>query len=66
MQCLAFNVALRVPRASSHGSPSPLTSMHAISAFKSLEVGTLFTWGPKYEMDAYMATFCESETQDLC
>ena len=48
----------------SHKSPSPLTSIHgAILAFESLEVGILFTRGPKYKMDAYMATFCEGEAR---
>ena len=56
-------------RAGSHEShvPSHLRSIRAILAVHSMKVGTYhFTWGPKYDMDVYMATLFGGEARDLC
>ena len=46
---------------------SHLTSICVISAIESMEVGTYhFTWGLKYDMDAYMTTLFGGGTWDLC
>ena len=47
--------------------PSHLRLIGAISTIESMGVGTYhFTWGPKYDMDAYMTTFFGGEVKDLC
>ena len=44
-----------------------MRSIRAILAIKNMGVGTYyFTQGPKYYMDAYMATLYEGDAHDLC
>jgi hypothetical protein len=49
-------------------TPSHLRSIRAISTIESMKVGIYhFTrWGPKYDMDAYMALLAGGEAWDLC
>jgi hypothetical protein len=55
-----------------HKVPSHLRLIRAVLAVESMEVGTYhFTWGPKsmspkYDMDAYMATFFWEVRLETC